>query len=150
MRRYSNCWKKKCINSFTKRSKVYLSCEENYKRERGRGRGIKWQWLLIQRRFGWKRLGGGLRAAPRMKIHERLESKAVDIRVQKMASLTLNGHHYARPTNTRRGWRVHHGNESGYGSQGWRSGSAARWIYTRSRRLRGAPPPRHCRLACDV
>jgi len=31
----------------------------------------------------------------RMKIHERLKSKAVDIHIQKMASLTLNGHHYA-------------------------------------------------------
>lgn len=31
------------------------------------------------------------RPITRMKIHERLESKAVDIHIQKMASLTLNG-----------------------------------------------------------
>jgi len=38
----------------------------------------------------------------RMKIHERLKSKAVDIHIQKMASLTLNGHHYAwLPTRAR-------------------------------------------------
>lgn len=37
-----------------------------------------------------------------MKIHERLKSKAVDIHIQKMASLTLNGHHYAwLPTRVR-------------------------------------------------
>lgn len=36
----------------------------------------------------------------RMKIHERLKSKAVDIHILKMASLTLNGQHYALATNT--------------------------------------------------
>lgn len=36
----------------------------------------------------------------RMKIHEPLKSKAVDIHILKMASLTLNGHHYALATNT--------------------------------------------------
>lgn len=43
-----------------------------------------------------------------MKIHERLKSKAVDIHIQKMASLTLNGHHYALlPTRARSRPRTH-------------------------------------------
>lgn len=63
MRRYSNCWKKKCINSFTKRSKLYLSCEENYKRERGiKGNGCWFSEGLVgngsveayERRPVWK------------------------------------------------------------------------------------------------
>lgn len=68
----------------------------------------------------------------RMKIHERLESKAVDIHIQKMASLTLNGHHYARPTNTR-----------AQRGEGWRRASGKRLVARspctdRCRRLRGA------------
>lgn len=76
-----------------------------------------------------------------MKIHERPESKAVDIHIQKMASLTLNGHHYARPTNTRaRCARARGLQRAGYGSQGWRSASGNVVHVDRRRRLRGAPP----------
>lgn len=54
-----------------------------------------------------------------MKIHERLKSKAVDIHIQKMASLTLNEHHYARlPLHVSDNSRVHV-QQAGYESQGW-------------------------------
>ena len=73
-------------------------------------------------------VGAQERVEPRrcMKIHERLKSKAVDIHIQKMASLTLNGHHYARlPTHASINSRVHV-QQAGYDSQGVKTGGPQR------------------------
>lgn len=90
-----------------------------------------------------------------MKIHERLKSKAVDIHIQKMASLTLNGYHYARlPIHARINSRVHV-QQAGYDSQGCRCGVETNVRSSeRARRYVGVSEahhvsPRHCCLACD-
>lgn len=90
----------------------------------------------------------------RMKIHERLKSKAVDIHIQKMASLTLNGHHYAwLPTRLRARTRtrvVECACAPGHtlrNSQGKPRACSAR--YTLALAVLAASRRRHGSLACD-
>lgn len=82
----------------------------------------------------------------RMKIHERLKSKAVDIHILKMASLTLNGHHYALTTNATVCFtcacipHTFSGEVAGY-MELYRGAR----VFQQRRRWR----QRHCSLACD-
>lgn len=116
----------------------------------GRERSVELKAMGVDSaRVSWKRV-----AEPherrRMKIHERLESKAVDIRIQKMASLTLNGHHYARPTNTRRVCTTATSRLRLPGVAERERGSVVRWwIDVGVSGAHHERSPRHCRLACD-